>query len=159
GGGLGISLDRWLKAGDVFALSRIRQQGDKLRAEPLEWACLQALEAPNNGLCRCRSFYPYAGDCLTAPSGASVCRGLRLTTASAPLRLRLIDEKSLDPQAGLQVHVFKGNFADKPRELTTNQDGLAISKESFAHLALVKVIGGGGTRAQFPIAVGDERTI
>ena len=159
GGGLGISLDRWLKAGDVFALSRLRQQGDKLRAEPLEWAYLQALEAPSNGLCRCRYFHRYAEDRLTAPSGASVYRCLKLTTAAAPLRLRLIDDKSLDPQAGLQVHVFKGNFADKPRELTTNQDGLAISKESFAHLALVKVIGGGGTRVQFPIAMVDERTI
>jgi len=159
GGGLGVSLDRWLKAGDVLAVSRIRQQGDKPRAEPVEWACLQALESPSNGLCRCRYFHRYAEDRLTAPSGASGYRCLKLTTVSAPLRLRLIDDKSLDPQPGLQVHVFKGNFAAKPRELTTNQDGLAISKESFAHLALVKVIGGGGTRAQFPIAIVDERTM
>src|SRR5579859_5265366 len=38
GGGLGVPLGRWLKRGDVFAISRIRQQGDKQRAERLEWA-------------------------------------------------------------------------------------------------------------------------
>ena len=158
GGGLGVPLDRWLKAGDVFAVSRIRLQGDRHRAERLEWALLQATEAPHNGLCHCRYYHRYAEDRLAPPTGTLGYRCLKLTTAKAPIRLRLIDDKSLEPQAGVQVHVFQGSSA-KPRELTTNQEGLAISKESYAHLALVKVIGGGGTRAQFPIEIVDERII
>jgi len=159
GGGLGVPLDRWLKAGGVFAISRIRQQGDKQRGERLEWALLQALEAPRNGLCRCRFQRRYAEDGLTRQAGVLGFRCLKLTTTAAPLRLRLIDDKNLEPQAGVQVHIFQKDYAGKARELTTNQDGLAVTKETFSRLALVKVIAGGGTRAQFPIAIVDEGTV
>jgi tetratricopeptide (TPR) repeat protein len=159
GGGLGVSLDRWLKPGDVFAISRIRQQGDKQRAQRLEWAVLQTIDEPRQGLCRCRYFHRYVEDRLSVPSAALGYRCLKLTTVAAPVRLRLIDEKSLEPQAGVQVHVFKENFAAKPRELTTNQEGLAITMETFSHLVLVKVLGGGGIRAQFPIEIVAERTV
>lgn len=157
GGKRGVDLSRWLKKGDVFAVVRVQREGNKLHTARLPWAVLQALESPRDGQCRCRYFHRFEEERLSGAPGSHRC--LQLATAVAPVRLRLIDDKTFQPLDGMQVHVSQDGFGGKARQLTTNADGLAVTKEAFANLAFVRVLGGSTIVAQFPVPLVDERTI
>ena len=73
------------------------------------------------------------------------------------MKLQLLDDTSLQPLDGVSVHVMKPG--GKPAEMLTNRDGLASTRESFAHLAVVQVLSGGKVRAQFPVEVIAGRTV
>src|SRR5207249_2217990 len=49
GGELGVPMDRWVKRGNVFAVSRIFEESGKQRAARMEWALLEVLDAPVKG--------------------------------------------------------------------------------------------------------------
>ena len=154
GGGLGVPLQRWIQPGEVFAIARVTHQAGKLRADRLPWALLQVIDQPRDGICRCRFYHRFQQDHLGEGGTVLGHRCLKLATITAPLRLSLIDEKTFQPLDGLQVHVSR-EFDSKPRELTTDRDGLAITKEEFTHVAFVRVIKG-ETRARFPVEIVDD---
>jgi hypothetical protein len=158
GGGLGVPLGRWIKPGDVFAIARITRQGDKLRATRLPWAVLQVIAEPRDGICRCRFFHRFQGESLSEAGQVLGHRCLKLATTTAPVRLRLIDDKDFRPLDGWEVHI-RSAPGQKAVQRATNREGLAISNEPFAHLAFVEVIKGGDIRAQFPVELVDERTV
>lgn len=158
GGKRGVDLGRWLKKGDVFAVVRLHGEGGKARATPMHWAVLQALEPPRDGTCRCRFFHRFQQDHLEPAAGLLGYRAFQLATIAAPVKLRLLDDQSFRPLDGLQVHVSGEGYSGK-RELTTNAEGLASTKESFANLAFVRILSGNGMLAQFPIPLVDDRAI
>lgn len=170
GGKLVPSLDKWVQPGDVFEISRITRQGDAMRGQRVSWALLEVLEAPRDGVCRCRLWHRFQEDNLkdTPTNAASVkggggsgvlgYRALRLTTRQDFLRIRLLDDKTLEPLSGIQVHVQKPGEKQKT-EISTKVDGLAVSRTPFTHFVLVQVISGESIRAQFPVALIDDRPV
>jgi len=162
GGGLGVPLHHWLKAGDVFAVARVTSAGDRLRATRLDWTILQALEEPNQGICLCRFATRFAQNELIEGVNILGYRCLQLATTSAPLRLRLLeeDEKAAVPLPGVQVHVSRADF-DGPDalRLASGPDGLVLTEQPFSGVAFVTLFSGVRARARFPVAIVDESTI
>jgi hypothetical protein len=157
GGELGVPLDRWVKPGQVFAVSRISEQGGRRQAARLEWALLEVAEPPVKGVCRCRYRHRYQEDTLTESPGVLGYRALRLPTVTGPLKLQLLDDAA-QPLDGVRVRVRQTADA-KPEELITNRDGLATTRANYAHLALVQVLSGDAVRAQFPVELIEGRTV
>src|SRR5262249_14940741 len=72
--------------------------------------------------------------------------------------LRLLDDKTLEPLAGVQLHVLRpGN--NHNTEVTTNREGLAASSEDYKHFAVVSVLAGEATIATFPVALTGDRPV
>ncbi len=157
GGELGVPFDRWIKAGHVFAVSRIVEEGGRRKAQRLEWALLEVLEPPAAGDCRCKYWHRYQEDDLGETPGTFGFRALRLPTTPGPVKVQLLDDTTLAPLEGVRVRVQKPG-AGKPVELITNRDGLAVTREVFDHLALVQVLSGDTVRARFPVVVMAGRT-
>ena len=158
GGDLGVPLDRWVQPGQVFAVSRITKEGTRTRAQRLEWALLEVLDAPLAGVCRCRYWHRYQEDALRETAGTLGYRALRLPTTEGPVKVQLLDNTTLQPLRDVRVRVLKPG-GGKPVELLTNRDGLALTREPFAHLAMVQVLSGQAVRAQFPVALIEGRTV
>jgi hypothetical protein len=133
GGGLGVPMGRWVKAGEVFAVSRVVKDQ---RASRVAWALLQVQEMTAGGVCRCRYWRRFVGDDLRNVPGVLGYRALKLATTREPVRLRVLDEETQQPLDGTPVHVFRPGTKEKV-EVTTNRDGLAATREPFAHLAIV----------------------
>jgi hypothetical protein len=152
GGGLGVPLDRWVKPGEVFAVSRIVPQGRGAGATRIAWALLEVLEAPRDGVCRCRYFHRFQEDDLHEAPGTLGFRAIKLPTTQGPVRLRLLDEDTYQPFDGMQVQVFRPGTKERV-ELTTNRDGLAITREVFDHLVIVRLQG-----VSLPIEIIEGRT-
>src|SRR6266545_3040891 len=92
GGGLGVSLGRWIKHGEVFAIARLTEEAGQVRRTHLKWALLQVTEEPRDGVCRCKLYYRLEGDDLGQRAGVLGHRCLKLTTIRGPVRLRLTDK-------------------------------------------------------------------
>jgi tetratricopeptide (TPR) repeat protein len=160
GGGLGEPLERWLKPDDVFAVARFTREGERVRATRLDWTVLQVLEEPKAGVCLCRFATRYQQDQLVQGDNILGYRGLRLTTTSAPLRLRLVEDtdRAQIPLPGVPVHVSRLGFEDpNPLKLTSRTDGLVITDQPFTNVAYVSVLS--GVKARFPVAIVDQETI
>jgi len=157
GGNLETKWERWVKPGDVFAISRITRENDKERATLVPWALLEVLDGPRAGNCRCKLWHRFQEDDLKERPGILGYRCLKLTTTSGPLHLRFLDDESR-PLSFLQVHVLKPG-ASQAAELTTNRDGLVVTRSSYPHLALVRVLAGDAVRAQFPVAITGDDTV
>ena len=157
GGELGTGLERWVQKGQVFAVSRIADEGGRRKAQRLEWALLEVLDAPAGGVCRCRYWHRYQEDALTIGPGTLGYRAQRLATTPGPVKVQLLDDATLAPLDGVRLRV-QGPGAGKPAELLTNRDGLAVTRENFSHLAIVQVLSGEMVRAQFPVELVPGRT-
>jgi tetratricopeptide (TPR) repeat protein len=156
GGGLGVPLDRWVKAGDVFAVSRVAPQGPKTRAVRVEWALLEVLDGPRDGVCRCRYEHRFKEDELRESPGTLGYRALKLATAQAPVRLRFLDDETLRPLDGKQVQVYRPGGKDKGELATTNRDGLAITRAAYGHLVIAHLPADG---VFLPVEVIEGRTV
>ncbi|MCI0638070.1 MAG: hypothetical protein L0Y72_28030 [Gemmataceae bacterium] len=156
-GGKLAPLDRWVKKGDVFAISRLSAAGGKLRGRRVEWALLEALAEPRDGIVTCKLWRRYLEDDLAPAPGVTGYRALKLATISGPLRVRFLDAEQFLPLDGLPVHVFHPQGAKT--ELSTNRDGLATTRDSFPHFAVIDVRWGGAALVRLPVAIVDERTI
>jgi hypothetical protein len=160
GGGLGVPLERWLKPDDVLAVARITREGGRERAARLEWTVLQVVEEPRAGICLCRFTTRFQENELVQGGTILGYRGLRLTTTSAPLRLRLVEDtdRAQVPLPGVPVHVSRLGFDDpKTLKLTSRSDGLVVTDQTFTNVAYVSVLS--GVRARFPVAIVDQETI
>jgi hypothetical protein len=158
GGKLADSMSRWVKQGDVFAISRITKEGAKLRGTRVPWALLEVKAPPREGTCRCRLWHRYREDDLRDLPGVLGYRCLRLTTTEQPLKLRLIDNDQFAPLDGLQVHVQEPG-STKAAELTTNRDGFLITPLAYRSFVWVKVLSGDTVRAQFPVPLTGAGTV
>ena len=152
----GGALKSWVKKGDVFAVSRMTQEGPTLRATRIEWAVLQATDEPRDGKVSCKYFHRYREDQLTAEPPTVGFRCVKLITARGPVRLRLVDEKTQEFLSGLEIHVSgDGSFAGKPQGATVN--GFFSSSKDFHGVAYVRVRSGDSNLVQFPIEIVDDR--
>ena len=155
----GADLSLWVKPGEVFAVSRMVQAGPRVRAERLASAYLEVLDTPNKGVCRCRYWHRYQEDRIVADApGVLGYRALKLTTAAHPVRVRLLDEESDQPLAGMHVQVLRAG-QDAKTDLTTSRQGTATTKEPFTNLALVRLLEGDRVRSQVPFALVDDRPL
>jgi hypothetical protein len=155
GGGLGVRLDRWVKPGDVFAVSRIESSGSGLRGTRIPWALLEVVDAPHDGVCQCRYHRRFQEDELHKSPGVVAFRAAKIATTQAVVHLRLIDDERFEPIDGTPVHVSRPGTKEK-MELTTNRDGLAITREPFANMVIVHLPREGAT---LPIEVIEGRTV
>lgn len=154
------SLDRWVKAGHVFAVCRISDEGGKQRAARLEWTLLEATGPSANGVCACKFRKRYQEDDLTQSPGTLGYRAVRLPTVKEPVRLQLLDDDKLEPLNDVRIVVSANpESAAGAEKLRTDRDGMAMSKASFPHLAWVQVLTGDSVRAQFPVELLEGRTI
>ena len=158
GGKLAAHRQRSVKPGEVFALSRITKEGEITRGRRVPWALLEVLEAPRDGLVRCRLWHRFQQDDLRPLPGVLGYRCLKIATSPGPLKIRLIDDVHFGPLAGLQVHVLRPGDK-KPAELTTNRDGLAVTRGRYEQMVLVRVVSGDTVRAQLPVELMGERTV
>jgi hypothetical protein len=160
GGRLGVPLGRWVKKGEVFAVSRVgRREGSRQRASRLDWTLLRVNDLPGpDGVCRCTFFRRYTQDRLTGDPGAAGFRCLKLATVEAPLRLRLVDLKTHLPLNDVQVHVSRTGFEGAPHKMTPDR-GVVKTEESYAHVAFVKVLVGLDEQAHFPVEILGDGTV
>ncbi len=159
GGELGEPMDRWVQRGHVFAVSQINAEGGRERAARLEWAVLEVVAVQAGGVCRCRYWHRYREDVLSERPPGQGFRALRLSTVQGPVKVQLLDDKTLQPPDGLRVRVQRLDLDSKPEEPIRNRAGLAITREAFAHLAWVQVLAGDEVRAQFPVELIEGRTV
>lgn len=159
GGTLGVSLEPWVKKGDVFVVSRIASEGDQRQGQRVPWALLQVQEPPVGGLCKCLLHYRYQG---ALPEGAGVLgfRCLKISTTEGPLRMRFDQvDRIHSPLAGKRVTISTLNFDDKPREdLSTNAEGMIQTRASYKNIAFVKV-GEGVTVARIPVEITEDQRL
>lgn len=165
GGKLGVSLERWVRKGEVFALVQINQGSAGLRAYRRPWAVLQVEEPPRDGSVVCRLYHRHPDPLAMAP-GVLGYRAIKLGTTIAPLRLRFVegDARGLTPRPNLQVHVRRQGFQgeETTREQgTSDADGFfqAGRDKPYEHLAFVNILDGGQVRAQIPVTIVDDRPI
>jgi tetratricopeptide (TPR) repeat protein len=158
GGALSDKLKTWVKRGDVFAVSRITQEGAKLRAARVEWAILQAVEDPEDGAVLCNYFHRYTQDQPITESPVVGFRCVKLNTTGGPVRLRVVDNKTQEFLSGLEIEVSAdGNFTGKTQGATV--DGFFKSSKSYDRVAYVRVLSGGTPLAQFPVEIVDDRVV
>jgi hypothetical protein len=157
---LGVPLDKWIKKDDVFALAQIKKVGNEFRSSRVPWALLKVLEPPKDGICRCQIFSRFRDPLEKGPSILGY-RCLKLGTTTAPLHLRLVNSKDLQPLAGQGVAVSAGDFTSKPKEeRSTQADGSLLTRDAFQNIAFVKVLDvGGEIRAQIPVEILGDRTV
>jgi tetratricopeptide (TPR) repeat protein len=159
GGNLGVDLKPWVGSDEVFAVSQITRASGGLHGTRMPWTLLQVKGKPQGGVCTCRLYHRFQHDTLTNQPGILGYRCLKLSTVRVPLRMRFLDFKTREPLQSLQVHISAAGQEAK-RQVTTDQEGLIPrTEESYAHLAIVKVLSGGKVRAQMPVAMLGERTV
>jgi tetratricopeptide (TPR) repeat protein len=160
-GGLGMSLKSWVNPGEVFAIAAINRGGSGLVSAPLQWALLQVTGPPRDGVCDCRLYNRFLADNLIDQPDVLGYRCLKLGTLTrVPLRLRLLDFKTHAPHDSLQVHVSGMDFGEGGKKLATDRDGMFPSTgETYSHVVFVRVLSGGKTRAQIPVALVSPRTV
>jgi hypothetical protein len=166
GGKRGVPLDRWVKKDDVFVLVQIRQDSRGQFPYRVDWAVVQALEAPNpkEGTARCRVFNR-SQDPFGDASGAIGCRCLAIHTVQAPLHLRLVQAKSrnLAGQSNQKIVVHRQSFEGEPPadQGITDADGLFKRGDRvvFNRVALVSVMSGQTEIIRIPVALMDDRTV
>jgi hypothetical protein len=158
--GLGISMDRWIKENDVFAIAQIKKTGGGLRSTRVPWALLKVVEVSKDGVCRCQLFNRFKDPLEKSPAVLGY-RCLKLGTTTAPLRLRLVNSKDMMPLAGQAVAVSAGDFSAKPKEeRSTQADGSLETHDPFQNIAFVRVMDvGGEVRAQVPVEILGDRVV
>ncbi len=158
GGKLGVPLDSWVQKNEVFAVVQVNRLGG---SQPVRDAILQVIDPPDkDGVCLCRLYARHAesdnASRLGPGSGVLGYRCLKLGTADAPLRLRLVNDRGL-PHSKLQVKVCRVGFeTDKTnvvQDSSTNREGYVETSEKISHVAFVVVQNGTAVVARIPIPI------
>lgn len=145
---------RLVPAGSVFALTRV--EGSPPRGRPVDSGYLITLAEPKDGRVECRFVYRFSDQ--LADWSALTIRALRLGTASAPVRLRVVDRNGLPPP-GLQVRVSPDGFrpTDAVRDQGTVRNAAFETAHAYDRVAFVLVTSGDQKVAQVPVPVIDDR--
>jgi len=174
GSGLG-PVDKWLKKGDVFAVSQINV--GRMRVPPaagvkappkivtvyagkrIDGVLVRAIADPKDGGVMCQLFNRYEDPLPTKSVIGYRC--MRLGTTEGPLKLQLTDTNGLPQTASLLVYARAEDFPDgnKEAEQTTNQkNGLFVSTERFSNVAFVRVkMSGGRGLSRIPVEILDDQ--
>lgn len=160
GSGLRVPMDRWVKAGDVFAIARLFSSRGSESSYRVPWALLQANDAPKNGQCSCR-LYSRLDDPLASGGSTLGYRCVKLGTATAPLRMRLVNNRNFGPLGfAAQVLVGQESFdVTHPEELVPAEDGLINTTKAYTNVAFVTVSRDGRKLALVPVEILGERVI
>lgn len=161
GSGLGVPLDRWVGRDEVFSIARLERSGQAQQAVREPWALLQVNDGPKDGCCRCTLFRRYR-DTLAGGPGVLGYRCLKLGTTRGPLRLRVVDQETQAPLAGIQVSVAAHGFQGEGKQQgATGPDGLLPERRdlTYHHVAFVRIFSGGSAIAQVPVEILDDRII
>ncbi len=170
------AIDNWVKKGEVFAVVAVRSERRRLPAAAdvkgpsksvtvavgsrVEGILLQVTGDPQpDGRIPCRLFNRYEEG---LPRGAAGFRCIKLGTIETPLRLQLTDaDGRLQKPAALQVFARRQDYpeGDREAEQTSYRDGAFVSKETFAHIAFVRVLLGNRRIARIPIELLDDQPV
>jgi hypothetical protein len=160
GGKRASPIERWINAGDVFALSLVTQRGSKLHAERVESAFVQVTSPPKSddpGECRCRLFYRYKPNPVSTEAHALGVRAIKLGTITTRIQLRFVNEENREPAGNIRVNVGAAGYGVPGDEgPTTNADGLVQTGRRYENLAFVQVLDEGKPIAQIPVPVVDQ---
>jgi hypothetical protein len=157
-GALAPRPEPWVKRGDVLAISQIKQSPDGQRGYPMEWTLLRADDDAKNGVCRCVLSHRYK---MALPQTSPILgyRCIKLGTGHAPLRLRLVVEKTRVPKAFVRVNVSQAGFDSKEQEhLSSDAVGLVQTRRDYQDIAYVSVLST-HPPAMLPIEILDRRTV
>jgi hypothetical protein len=126
----------------------------------MPWTLLQVVDQPQQGICRCRLLHRYRPPLPTGP-GLLGYRCLRLSTTTAHVAIRFVDEKTLEPARNIQVMVSATPdvSAGHKEDLVTNQEGLIRTVQPYQNVAFATVHTGLKVQALIPVEVLDERPI
>jgi hypothetical protein len=147
---------RRVKAGAVFAVTRVVEQAGRVRAERVPFALLELLDVQADGACRVKYWHRFTRDEITADTAGSF-RAVRLPTLSGPVRLRLLDDESFRPLDGMALRVSHPRLK-KAEELATRY-GLAASRGDYPHFAHVQVGSAERPLAQFAVPILDDHPV
>ncbi|MCC6417545.1 MAG: hypothetical protein IT429_04785 [Gemmataceae bacterium] len=159
GGGLGVPVGRWVRRGEVFAVTRVTEEAGRRRAARLEWVLLQVRDVGAGGVCRCQLFHRYREDRLGSEPGVLGYRCLKLTTERGSLRLRLVNEETGMFLNGALVRVSRAGFGSKGEERVSGADGLVTTAEQYRDVAFAQILIGGAVRAKLPVEIVDDRVV
>jgi hypothetical protein len=170
GAGLGVPLDRWIKAGDVFAAVQMPLI-EAAPGKPVRGALLM-VDAPPTGAaaaCVCRVFRRYA---TPRDSDGVGYRCVKLGTVSAPLRLRLFQalpdfgSGPLKDAVTVQIRHHGFDKEDVGKIVTStknNDDSVDTSKQKdgvFDNVAFVSVFSAGDKpQARIPVPLFDDQPV
>ncbi len=176
-------LDRLVKVGDVFAVSRVTKTSrpappqkrsatgkliepppgsvppPALSAAPRENTYLRVTEPPKDGVAACAVFSPYK---VAFPKDGSVAgyRCLKLATVRSPVAVRLVnpaaDATKDPPTRAATVRATDQGFipgTPDPRDFFDFTDGVYKSPRALDGLACVTVTLGATREARFPVPV------
>ncbi len=153
-------VQRWAAPGQIFAISKITREADRLHGRRVNWALLEVLEAPRQGVCKCRLWRRYAQDDLQPQPGVEGYRCLRLAVATGPVTMQFLDEKTLQPLALMPVRIRKPWSKQADEEATTDRSGTMRSKSAYHGFVLVEALPGGAPTATIPVPItGAEATV
>jgi hypothetical protein len=160
-GALARTPEPWIKRGDVLAISQIQQSPEGQRGYRMDWTLLRAAKDAENGVCHCVLSHRYK---MALPKASPILgyRCIKLGTGHAPLRLRLVVEKTRVPKAIVRVNVSQGGFDSKEQEhLSSDAVGLVQTRHDYQDIAYVTVLSSSGNRplAQFPVEILDRRMV
>ncbi len=165
GGGLGISLEHWIHKDDVFAIAKIlptsQLGGSKSESTRVEWALLQVVAEPRDGICTCRLWNRHTNP-LARDEGVCGYRCLKLGTIEAPLRLRLVrDRKTGAPLSGCTVKVSPSGFQSRSQEqrVVKNADGFVTTENRYRNIAFVVVELNQIVLANIPVEIMGDQTL
>ncbi len=180
-GGQLAGFDRYVEAGDVFAVAAVRrtsrQAAEPVRAatgkiltppanastrnalQPVarEYTFLRINETPHDGVCVCAVLTRFGTPFPTA-SAVVAYRCLKLTTTTAPLSIRLVggDGKPHPTASPFRVWATPTRFTSDPgpSDLLDSRGGIFHSNPNRPHSGVVCVVVGGSAKAErFPVIV------
>ncbi len=147
-----------VQAGDIFALSLIRQLPDgNARGIRVPDTLLYVTETREGEFVARRfdRFDPPKPDKTTLGY-----RAIKLGTRQAPLRLRVIDRETGKPVPGCGVWVSRGGFETDREQLgATDNQGRIVSKDTFRNVAFVRLELHGEPRAQSPVPLLTDQVV
>jgi len=176
GGGFGLPPTRFVRKGDVFVLSQIRQitrrtpPGDdkgpttEVVGNRMNEVYLHVLDEPKGDTLRCKLIQRYVGNPMPRHSSIQGYRAMKLGTIETKVRLQVVDTQGRPVTLpNLRVRVFDAGFeeniAASDRNEATKVDGVWESKTPLNAIGFVKVQVGPEVRAQIPIPLLDDRII
>jgi len=174
-GQLGQPMNAWVRKGDSFMLSQIRQitkRGTATTPSTSETVgnrmtdvYLVAQEDAKGDRVPCKIIQRYASNAMPKHASIQGYRGLKLGTITTPVRVQLVDATGRPIRSpDLRVRVLEsgfeeGNVPASDRDEAPLVNGVFTTKRPYSHMAYVKVQVGPEVRAQIPLALLDERVV
>lgn len=148
--------DRHVRAGDVFALSLIRETGAGTFGLPRELTLLRAEADARGGRAECRVLTAF-GEPFRTGRGVLGFRCVKLATTTAPLTVRLLDPAGKPPPPGNLIQVRASDIDFLPRsdgrDRLTSEAGVYRTGRPLRGVACVVISVGTVGEERFPIPV------